>query len=166
MGNAQQLAEAGVRQIPPPPAARGLSRLAHVDYADAFLVETPVAHERTAEEWARAFFDDVPAHLRKALRRGWFALGLKLGPTRSDRLVFGWEPRRSTPDVALLGAGGRLGLSGELLFKREEQAMLFCTFVQLGNPIARLVWGRVEPGHVRIVRYLLGHAGCWERPLL
>jgi hypothetical protein len=42
--------------------------------------------------------------------------------------VLGWEVRRSSPDVALLGASGRLGLSGELLFERQQQhTPLFAT---------------------------------------
>jgi hypothetical protein len=77
--------------------------------------------------------DSHPIIVRSALRWGWFALGLQLGPTRSDRLVLGWEPRRSSPNVALLSASSRLGLPAELLFKRQQQALLFATFAQQEN---------------------------------
>lgn len=43
---------------------------------------------------------------------GGFALGLKLGATRSDRSVLGWEVRRNTPDVALLAVGSRPPAAG------------------------------------------------------
>ncbi len=42
-----------VRQVTLPPAARALSTLSHVDYEDAFLVETGPAQDRTGEQWAR-----------------------------------------------------------------------------------------------------------------
>src|ERR1700694_774150 len=93
-----------VRQIALPPAARALSTLSHVDYEDAFLVETAPAQSRTAEQWARATIEEAPTIVRRKLRWGWFALGLKLGGAESDRFVLGWEIRRNTPDVALLGA--------------------------------------------------------------
>jgi hypothetical protein len=48
--------------------------------------------------------------------------------------------RRSTPDVQLLGASG-LGLCGELLFERLQHTLLFATFIQLENRIARALWG-------------------------
>jgi hypothetical protein len=152
-----------VRQVALPPAARRLSTLSHVDYEDAFLLETGPAHDRTGEQWARAVLEDAPAITRSALSWGWSALGLQLGSTRSDRLVLGWKVRRSTPDFALLGAGSRLGLLGEVLFKRQRQTLLFATFVQQENPIARAVWSGVAPGHRQVVRYLLEQASCSER---
>jgi hypothetical protein len=83
---------------------------------------------------------------RNALSRGWSAPGLRLGSTQPDRFVPGWEVRRSTPDVALLGASGRLGLSGELLVEHQQHTLLFATFVQLENRIARALWPESRPG--------------------
>jgi hypothetical protein len=100
---------------------------------------------------------------RNALSRGWSALGLRLGSTQPDRFVLGWEVRRSTPDVALLGASGRLGLSGELLFERQQHTLLFATFVQLENRIARALWARIAPRHRQVVRDLLEQANRPER---
>jgi hypothetical protein len=134
-----------VRQVTLPPAARVLSTLSGVDYEDAFLAETGPAQDRTGEQWARAILEDAPKSTRNALSRGWSALGLRLGSTQSDRLLLGWVIRRSTPDFALLGANGRLGLSGELLFERQQQTLLFATFVQLENRIARALWARIVP---------------------
>jgi len=147
-----------VRQVTPPPAARALSTLCHVDYEDAFLVETGPAQDRTGEQWARAILEDAPMSTRNALSRGWSALGLRLGSTQPDRFVLGWEVRRSTPDVALLGASGRLGLSGELLFECQQHTLLFATFVQLENRIARALWAGIAPRHRQVVRDLLEQA--------
>jgi hypothetical protein len=157
------LTQGRVRQVAVPPAARGLSTLSHVDYEDAFLVETGPAQDRTGEQWARAFLEDAPIITRGALLSGWSALGLQLGSPRSDRLVLGWEVRRSTPDFVLLGAGSRLGLAGELLFERRQQTLLYATFVQQENHIARAVWAGIAPGHRQVVRYLLEQASSRER---
>jgi hypothetical protein len=59
-----------VRQVTLPPAARALSTLSHVDYEDAFLVETGPAPDRTGEQWARAILEDAPMRTRNALSRG------------------------------------------------------------------------------------------------
>jgi hypothetical protein len=147
-----------VRQVALPPGARALSTLSHVDYEDAFLVETGPAQDRTGEQWARAILEDAPMSTRKALSRGWSTLGLRLGSTQSDRFVLGWEILSSTPDVALLGASGRLGLSGELLFECQQHTLLFASFVQLENRIARGLWGRIAPRHRQVVRDLLEQA--------
>ncbi len=152
-----------VRQVAVPRAARALSTLSHADYEDAFLVETGPAQDRTGEQWARAMLEDAPMVIRSALRSGWFALGLELGSPRSDRFVLGWEVRRSTPDFALLGVSSRLGLRAELLFKRQEHALLFATFVQQENRVGRAVWAGVAPVHRPVVRYLLERASCSER---
>ena len=152
-----------MRQITVPPAARKLITLSHADYEDAFLVETGAAQDRTPEQWARVILEDAPISTRSALRRGWFALGLQLGSTRSDRFVLGWEVRRSTSDFAVLGAGSRVGLPAELLFKRQQQTLLFATFVQHRNHIARAVWAAVAPMHRRVVQSVLEQAGRRER---
>jgi hypothetical protein len=147
-----------VRQIAVPPAARALSTLPRIDYADCFLVETGPFEDRTAEQWARAIMEDAPLAIRRSLQSGWSAIGLKLGPTRSDGFVLGWEVRLSAPGVVLLAAGSRIGMPGELLFKRQRHALLFATFVQHQTPVSRAVWAGVEPVHVPIVRRLLEQA--------
>lgn len=151
-------APARARQVAVAPAARALSTLGHVDYEDAFLVETGAAEGRTGEQWARAILEGAPSSMRRRLRRGWFALGLKLGSTRSDRLVLGWEVRRSAPDFALLAAGSRLGLPAELLFERRGDTLLVATFVRQRNPLARALWAAVAPTHRQVVPYLLERA--------
>ena len=59
-----------VRQVTPPPAARALSTLCHVDYEDAFLVGTGPAQDRTGEQWARAILEDAPVSTRIRSRGG------------------------------------------------------------------------------------------------
>jgi len=145
-----------VRRVAVPPDARALSTLRRVDYADAFLVEAGPQAERTAEQWARAVLEDAPAPVRHTLQTGWARLGLRLD--RSPGSVLGWTVRRRTPDVLLLGAPSRIGMPGELLFRREGDALLFATFVQHDNPVARGLWAGVEPVHVQVVRRILREA--------
>jgi len=51
--------------------------------------------------------------------------------------------RRSTPEFVVLGAGSRLGLAAELLFKRQQRTLLFATFLQQKNQIAQAVWAGI-----------------------
>jgi hypothetical protein len=144
-----------VREIAMPPAARRLSTLSDIGYADAFLVELGSARERTPEQWARATMEGAPLATRTVLQAGWLALGLQLASTRSDRIVLGWEVRRSTAEFVLLAARSRIGMSAELLFKRQRHTLLFATLLQHETPFARAVWGGVAPVHRPIGRYLL-----------
>lgn len=147
-----------VRQVAVPQAARALTTLGHIDYEDAFLVQTSSAQERTPQQWVQATLLDAPITVRLRLVAGWSAIGLKLGRGRCGRSVLGWQVRRGTPEFVLLGADSRIGMAGELLFKAEGHALLFATFVQHDNLIARATWAAVEPTHVHVVRALLEKA--------
>ncbi len=72
--------------------------------------------------------------------------------------MLGWEVRRTAPDHVLLGAESRIGMPGELLLKKEDDALLFATFVAQRNLVARAVWAVTEPVHVRVVRDILDQA--------
>jgi hypothetical protein len=147
-----------VHQVGLPPGARAFCTLAHLDYHDAFLAGIGEHADRTAGEWARAMLTDAPAATRRSLARGWSALGLRLEPAGSAESVLGWGIRRSTPDLALLGVSGRRGLSGELLFLRQPDSLLFATFVQLDNPLARGLWAAIAARHRQVVQDLLERA--------
>jgi hypothetical protein len=147
-----------VRQIAVPPTARALSTLSHIDYADAFLVEAGPARHWSAERCGRAVLDRAPLAVRTNLLLGWSAIGLKPSIGGSSRSILGWEIRLNTPEFVLLGRDSLIGMPGELLFEREHDALLFCTFVQHNTLVARAMWASIEATHVRIVRDLLGQA--------
>jgi len=147
-----------VRQIPVPPSAQVLSDLPRVDYADAFVVDPAPTDRLTAEQWARTVLEQAPLGVRHMLRAGWLALGLKLDAAPADRSMLGWEIRRSTPELVLLGADSRLGLAGELLFRREPRSFLFCTFVHQENQLGHATWIGVEAAHIGVVRRMLNQA--------
>ena len=144
-----------VDQVAVPSDARALSTLPRIDYADAFVMDTGRTHHRTAEQWAKLILLGAPITVRSRLLAGWSMIGLKLGGGG----LLGWQVRASTPEFLLLGADSRIGMPGELLFKPMPPALLFCTFVQQDNPVARAVWAATEPVHVRVVRDILEQAG-------
>ena len=162
-GAAPVLRPITVRQIVLPQAARALCTLGRIDYADAFLVDRAAAPDRTAEQWARTILEHAPLMRRISLLWGWTALGLRLRAPWSTRFVLGWEVRHSTPDVALFGVGSRFGLAAELLFERQPGTLLFATFVQQTNPVARAVWPAVIPIHQQVVQSLLEQASRGQR---
>jgi hypothetical protein len=146
-----------VRQMDLPSSARALSALARVDYCDAFLFDVGSTHDESPEELIREILEGAPLAVRTELLSGWSAIGLKVGNT-SEGSVLGWEVRRTVPDHVLLGADSRIGMPGELLLKKEGDALLFATFVAQRNLIARAVWAVTEPVHVRVVRDILDQA--------
>jgi hypothetical protein len=147
----------GARPVPVPRAARELSALPRIDYEDAFLVELgPRASERTAEQWARALLEGAPANLRRSLRRAWLMLGFKLASARSEAAVLGWEVRKASDDLVMLGASSRIGMPAELFVRRTGESLVAGTLLAKCSPIARLLWPGVEPGHRRVVPAVLG----------
>jgi hypothetical protein len=136
-----------------------LTSLDPVDYTDGFRLETELAQERTAEEWARALLEEAPEETRVTLRRGWSALGVQLGSTEDGRLVLGWAMRRSSPDNVVLGARSRLGIETEVLVRREHTAVLVATFTQFENSAARAAWTGFARKHRLVLHHLLEQAG-------
>jgi Protein of unknown function (DUF2867) len=148
-----------VRAVALPPDTRALTTLEHIDYTDAFRLETALADERTAEEWARALLEEAPAATRTALRRGWFVLGVQLGSTGDERLVLGWPVRCNSPEYVLLAARSLLGMEAEVLVKREPSTLLVATLMHLRNPLARAVWTALAPKHRRVLHHVVKQAG-------
>jgi hypothetical protein len=134
-----------------------LSTLPRVDYCDAFLFGVGAPHDDSAEDLIREVLQGAPLAVRTGLLSGWSSIGLRVNNT-SERAVLGWEVRRTEPDYVLLGADSRIGMPGELLLKKEDDALLFATFVAQRTLIARAVWAVVEPVHVRVVRDILDRA--------
>ena len=93
------------------------------------------------------------------LRRGWCALGVRLGSPDDERRVLGWEVRRTSPDHAVLAADSRMGMEAEVVIERRPGAVLFATIIKLNSPLARIVWTLFSPQHRRVVRHLLAESG-------
>ena len=146
-----------VRRVEVPPSALALSTLPRVDYCDAFLFDVGSTYDESAEDLVRKVLEGAPLAVRTQLLSGWSSIGLEVRNT-SERSVLGWEVRRTRPDHVLLGADSRIGMPGELLLRKEGDALLFATFVAQRNLLARAVWTLTEPVHVRVVRDILSRA--------
>ena len=134
-----------------------MSTLPRIDYCDAFLFAVGSTHDESAEDLIREVLEGAPLAVRTQLLSGWSSIGLKVR-NMSERSVLGWEVRRTRPDHVLLGADSHIGMPGELLLRKEGDALLFATFVAQRNLLARAVWTLTEPVHVRVVRDVLSHA--------
>jgi hypothetical protein len=147
-----------VTQIELPAADTALATLSRVDYTDAFRADVSSLSPRSGEAWAREMIEGAPPAVRKGLRQGWTALGLKLAPDGAGGSVLGWRIRHSDADYALLGVDSRIGMPAQLLFKPDGDSLLFATIVGECNPVARVVWAAIGPRHRRIVPRLLAAA--------
>jgi hypothetical protein len=148
-----------VQAVELPAEIRELSALPRVDYADAFLLKIGRhAGGRGAEEWARTVLEGAPAHVRRALRRAWLALGFKLASAEDERAVLGWPVRLSTQEVVMLGADSRIGMPAELFVAPRPEGVVAGTLLAKSSPVARLVWAAVERPHQRVVPAVLARA--------
>ncbi|HEX3736344.1 MAG TPA: hypothetical protein VHV53_02285 [Solirubrobacterales bacterium] len=147
-----------VSQVELPAEAAALATLSRVDYTDAFRADVSSLPPHSGEEWAREIIEGAPASVRKGLRQGWTALGLKLAPTGADGCVLGWRIRHSDAGYALLGMDSRIGMPAELLLRPDGGSLLFATFVRQDNILARAVWTGIGPRHRRIVPRLIAAA--------
>ncbi|MFI8977380.1 hypothetical protein ACIGO9_31185 [Nocardia asteroides] len=145
----------GVAVIDVDAAILASSTLTEIGHCDAHLLVTDRTAEYSAEGWARAVMEDVPAEARATLRRAWHAIALRLEPTDTAHTVAGWPIVHAEPDYILLHAESALGFEGQLLFRRDEQGLLLATFVRFQDPAARTVWDRALPSHLVFVWSLL-----------
>jgi hypothetical protein len=149
-----------VSAIALPADARALATLPRIDYEDAFRLVGGV--ERPAEDWVRAVLNDAPLTVRARLVAGWLAIGLNLREPWSPHRVLGWKVQHRDPNFILLAADSWLGLRGQLLFGSEPRGVLFATFIQQDNRLARSLWQKITPQHQHVVHSLLAHAARRE----
>jgi hypothetical protein len=137
----------GVHQIAPPSDLVAKTTLSDVSHRDCFIVDIdPSVSDRSAEEWARAIFEDAPAPTRDRLTTGWPLLGLQLGPLTSDKHVLGWTILTNSPDQVLLFADGSSGIVAELLIERPVRVpVVIIARVEAGLLAhERLYWDRQQ----------------------
>jgi hypothetical protein len=139
--------------------SRELDTLADPNYAAAWEVVIPDGDARSAEQWARATFEEAPPALRRFIMVGWIAgLRLSLGPRPSPDHVLGWKIESATADQIILSVESMLIGTAHFLLKVESSRVILTNFVRYEKPAARPIWWAVQPLHHQIVPYLLGHA--------
>ncbi len=133
------------------------STLPRVDHVDVHLLRIGRPRVRTPEAWAREILEHTSVTMRMRLRTGWSALGIALHHGRYDTIA-GWPITANTAEYVRLHGDSRAGLTGQLVTRVSDEGVTFATFVRLGNPVARMVWAKVLPAHLTIVRSLVEEA--------
>ena len=150
---------ARARRVEPTAHTRAVDALADPNYAAAWEVTIAGGDARSAEQWARATFEDAPRALRSFVVAGWIAgLGLRLGPRPSPDHVLGWQIVTAVPDLIVLSVQSALLGTAQLVLQVESSRVFLTSLVRYEKPAARPVWSAVQPLHHQIVPYLLGRA--------
>lgn len=147
------------RRIDPSEQLRALDTLGEPHYAAAWEVAIADGDTRSAEQWARATFEDAPRALRTFIVTGWtIGLGLRLGPRPSPNHVLGWKIATAATDLIVLSVQAALLGTAHLVFQVEGSRVVVGSFVRYEKRGARLIWAATQPLHHQIVPYLLGRA--------
>jgi hypothetical protein len=142
-------------EVPVPDELTARQDLATTDFAYACRLDVDTAPARSAEQWARAVFEDAPKALRWFIVSGWIVgLGLRLGSRRSRDYVLGWTIVSNTPDVIVLGVGSFM-LTARLVVRVSESDVVHATFVRYDRRPAKLIWPIAAVMHRRIIPLLL-----------
>jgi hypothetical protein len=142
-----------------------LDTLAEPNYTAAWEVAIAEGDARSAEQLARATFEDAPRALRAFLVAGWtVGLGLRLGPRTSPDHVLGWQIVTATTDLIVLSVQSALLGTAHIVLQVAGSRVVLASFVRYETRAARPVWSAVQPLHQRIVPYLLGRAASRSQP--
>ena len=143
---------------------RALHTLARPDYAAAREVMLRGNATRSAEQWARAIFEDAPAPCGAfVVAGGTPALGLCLEPRPSPDRVLGWSFVTTGSDKIILEEAFRYGTAHDVVHA-EGSLVLVATFVGYEKSGGRPVRSIAAPLHLRIIPYPLGRAASeWPR---
>jgi hypothetical protein len=143
-----------------PRAASQLQLLDHVDYEDAFAINT--SPTVSPEQLMRAFVQHTP----KWFALSWFTLGtlffgLKVGPlSGSADHICGWEIVHEHPDAFAVGLNSSSGLCVRLITVTAPEQLILVTQVRLATRCQRAMWPRIAPGHRFSAPYLLSRAAA------
>lgn len=152
------MAEPHAVEIPVPAAICDLKLLDHIDYQDAFIVDT--ALRRTPEQWMRTIIEDAPRWFQlpwiNLLGRG--VLRAHIGPMSTPGYVLGWTVILDRPEVFVVGLDGAGGLRIRLITQASPGQAVLVTLIRFGPRAMRLAWPAVRSGHRFFAPYLLDRA--------
>lgn len=117
------------------------------DYAVAFRLDALPGSLASAEQWARAVFEDPPGVVRLGLQFGWrVPLQLRLGSSKSPDTVAGWPIAESAPTRCLLRADSPL-ISASNSATVDDAGVLWITEVNYRSRLGRILWSLAAPAH-------------------
>jgi hypothetical protein len=142
--------------------ARSLGGLDSPSYTYACAIDTAVTGA-SAEEWARATFEEAPTAVRLVIVSGWrLALRLRLLPRTSPSSVLGWRILSSTPPAIVLATDSPL-LTARLVVQVDGARVVHTTLVRTERRLGRVVWAAATPIHQLTIPFLLNHAAAERR---
>ncbi|GAA3570602.1 hypothetical protein GCM10022222_63400 [Amycolatopsis ultiminotia] len=118
------------------------------DYTSTLEIARPAGDRRTAQQWARAVWEDAPRPVRTFLRVGWRCLGLRADP--APERVLGWTVAESGPDHVVLTVPARIMTSRNVV-RLDETHVRWTTDVDFDRSPARLLWSLAVPFHRRLI---------------
>jgi len=137
-----------VRQLQPvPEEIRARSPLTGPGYVDAFVLSGGITG-RSAEQWARAMFDDVAGIT--ALWRVLLGLHLRATPDR----VSGWDIAERGEDWIRLEVTSWLW-TNHIVVEADDEHVRLATFIRYDRPLASRVWLPMSEQHRREAPRLL-----------
>jgi hypothetical protein len=144
----------GVHAVPE--AVRSRTTFPDPDYIDLFTVTTPLAADRSPEEWARATLEQAPLARRNA-RAFWRLMGLRLGPQHSSDHVQGWRIA-ARGDAWLRLETASWYLSAQAVCQVDGEEVCLSLSLRYDRAIAAVVWRLVSRQHQRAVPVMLHQA--------
>lgn len=129
------------------------------DYASAFEVSGRFV-DRSAEDWARATFEDAPRSLRWLLLLGWRAvLRLRLAPLDDPTCVLGWRLVQKEHGQVSLAVESPLLVARKVVRARPE-GVVAATFVSYRTWYAPSIWAMASVVHHVTEPMLLSRAAA------
>ena len=135
-----------------PAAIRALSPIAEPDYLDVFVLTAAGVAGGSAEQWARAAFEDAAGRTGQAVWRG--IVGLRLAGGRAPDRVAGWRIAERGDRWVRLEARGWM-LTAHVVFHAEGERLSVATFIRYDRPIAAALWPPMAERHRRAVPRVL-----------
>jgi hypothetical protein len=133
-------------------------------YVDAFTLEFGRAQEWTAEEWARAMFEDDRPVIVRAATRG--LLGVMLGRPDPRGTISGYTISESDPGMVRADQGSSLS-DDQVIVSVTPGRVSLVTAVRSRTPMARAVWRVLSPLHrsfaPRVLRHAASHLSARKR---
>jgi hypothetical protein len=152
----------GARRTDVSEAARSLGGLDDLSYTYACAIDTAIEGV-SAEEWARATFEEAPAAVRLFIVGGWrLALRLRLVPRTTPSSVLGWRILSSTRPAIVLATDSPL-LTARLVVQVEGALVVHTTLVRAAGRLGHVVWAAATPIHQLAIPFLLNHAAAERR---
>ena len=143
----------GPRDVPE--VVRSLSTMRDPDYVDLFTLRTAGTHDRSAERWARALFEDVAGLSGQLIWR--VLLGLRLGWRRTPDCVAGWKIADRGDGWIRLEADSRI-MTGHLVVQAGDDRVSLATFIRYRRPLAARIWKPLSRKHRQLAPGLLREA--------